>query len=154
MTWRGLRHWLGALFGSARRAGYPGDFTGRSVATYAPRQDGRADPGEVVWAWVPFEEDHSQGKDRPVLVVGHEDRWLLALMLSSHDRTRTANGTRRPAWVGIGTGEWDAQRRPSFVRADRVLRIAPSQVRRIGAQLDRARFERVAASLREHRGWR
>ena len=121
---------------------------------YSPDLDGLADPGEVVWAWVPFEEDHSQGKDRPVLVVGRDERWLLALMLSTHNRTRAANGTRRPAWVGIGTGEWDAQRRPSFVRADRVLRIAPSQVRRIGAQLDRARFEQVAAALREHRGWR
>lgn len=37
---------------------------------YAPSLDGRADPGEIVWTWVTYEEDPSQGKDRPVLVVG------------------------------------------------------------------------------------
>ncbi len=37
---------------------------------YAPKANGKPDPGEVVWAWVPYEEDPSQGKDRPVLVIG------------------------------------------------------------------------------------
>lgn len=36
-----------------------------SSPTYAPVANGRPDPGEVVWAWVPYEEDTSQGKDRP-----------------------------------------------------------------------------------------
>ena len=36
---------------------------------YAPKPDGRPDPGEVVWTWVPYEDDPSQGKDRPVLLV-------------------------------------------------------------------------------------
>src|SRR6476469_6178015 len=36
---------------------------------YAPEADGEPDPGEVVWAWVPYEEDASQGKDRPVLLL-------------------------------------------------------------------------------------
>ena len=34
-----------------------------------PERDGEPDPGEVVWAWVPYEDDPSQGKDRPVLVL-------------------------------------------------------------------------------------
>ena len=38
--------------------------------SYAPAPDGEPDPGEVVWAWVPYEEDASRGKDRPVLVIG------------------------------------------------------------------------------------
>jgi hypothetical protein len=42
---------------------YAGDFTGKAKLQYAPVGDGQPDPGEVVWAWVPFEEDHSQGKD-------------------------------------------------------------------------------------------
>ncbi len=41
---------------------------------YAPKANGKPDPGEVVWAWVPYEEDPSQGKDRPVLVIGTEGR--------------------------------------------------------------------------------
>ncbi|MDT7590021.1 MAG: hypothetical protein QOE32_7571, partial [Pseudonocardiales bacterium] len=40
---------------------------------YAPNPDGGADPGEVVWAWVPFEEHDGRGKDRPLLVVGRDD---------------------------------------------------------------------------------
>src|SRR3954465_3472466 len=48
---------------------YPGDFTGRAKTSYAPKPDGNPDPGEVVWTWVPFEEDYSQGKDRPVLLI-------------------------------------------------------------------------------------
>ena len=50
---------------------------------YAPSADGLPEPGEVCWAWVPYEEDASQGKDRPVLVVGMRGKQWLALM---HDR--------------------------------------------------------------------
>src|ERR1700761_1921415 len=32
---------------------------------YAPDLDGRADPGEIVWTWVIYEDDPSRGKDRP-----------------------------------------------------------------------------------------
>ena len=39
---------------------------------YAPDLDGRADPGEIVWTWVVYEDDPSRGKDRPVLVVGRD----------------------------------------------------------------------------------
>ena len=49
----------------------PGPPGGRHL-DYSPDLDGRADPGEVVWAWVAYEEDAGQGKDRPVLVVGRE----------------------------------------------------------------------------------
>ena len=52
---------------------------------YSPSLDGDADPGEIVWTWVPFEEDHSQGKDRPVLLVGRDGEYLLALMMTSKD---------------------------------------------------------------------
>src|SRR6185312_4516876 len=68
-------------------APYPGDFSGTSTVTYAPKPDGAADPGEIVWTWVPYEEDYSQGKDRPVLVVGRNGRRLLALMLTSKDHS-------------------------------------------------------------------
>ena len=36
---------------------------------YAPEVDGEPDPGEVVWGWVPYEDDPSQGKDRPVILL-------------------------------------------------------------------------------------
>lgn len=134
---------------------YRGDFTGRATISYAPRADGDADPGEVVWAWVPYEEDHSQGKDRPVLVIGLLDGDLLGLMLTSkdHDRSRESSRGDGPHYYDLGTGDWDKRGRPSEVRLDRVLRLAPSAVRREGAALESGRFDQVAAAARDVLGW-
>ncbi|MBT9258073.1 type II toxin-antitoxin system PemK/MazF family toxin [Phycicoccus sp. MAQZ13P-2] len=136
-----------------RTGGYPGDYTGPLDPVYAPRPDGRPDPGEIVWTWVPYEEDHTQGKDRPVLLVGHDGDWLLGLQLTSKDHDRDAEQERRAGrrWVDIGTGAWDRQGRPSEVRVNRVLRVDPAAVRREGAVLDRARFLEVAAAVRATR---
>src|SRR3712207_8323515 len=57
---------------------------------YRPRDDGEPDPGEVVWAWVPYDEGDGRGKDRPVLVVGRRGADLVGLMLSSQDHDRDA----------------------------------------------------------------
>jgi hypothetical protein len=125
------------------------DFPGLPVMEYSPQDDGLPDPGEIVWAWVAFEEDHSQGKDRPVLVVGRDGESLLALMLTSkdHDRDEAQDARYGRHWADIGTGTWDAQRRPSEVRLDRILRIDPATVRREGAVLDRRRFDQVAREV-------
>ena len=119
---------------------------------YAPDPDGQPDPGEIVWTWVPYEEDHTRGKDRPVLLVGADGPWLLGLMLSSRDRDAapTHHGER---WMDLGTGEWDARRRPSEVRLDRVVRLDPDAVRREGAVLDQRRFDAVARALPAPRDW-
>jgi PemK-like, MazF-like toxin of type II toxin-antitoxin system len=115
---------------------------------YAPDLDGAADPGEIVWAWVPFEENDGRGKDRPMLVVGRGGGDLLGLMLSSQ---HSHDGD--PDWVSIGSGTWDREGRESFVRLDRVLEIGEHGIRREGAVLDRDRFERVAGELRDRFGW-
>jgi hypothetical protein len=120
--------------------------------SYSPNPDGRPDPGEIVWTWVPFEEDHTQGKDRPVLVIGRDGPWLLAVMLTSkdHDRDAADEARRGRQWVDIGSGPWDRQGRPSEVRVDRILRVDPTTVRREGAVLDREPFDLVAAQVRAH----
>lgn len=125
----------------------------REIA-YSPHLDGDADPGEIVWTWVEFEDDPTQGKDRPVLVVGrdaadHDRTHLLGLMLSSKDYHRDD-----PDWISVGSGVWDADERESFVRLDRVLLVVDDQIRREGAVLDRGRFDTVAAQLRSRFGWR
>lgn len=125
---------------------YPGDFTGVVAVRYSPRADGRADPGEIVWTWVPYEEDHRQGKDRPVLLVGEDGPWLLGLMLTSKDRNNGAH--RDAAYVDIGSGPWDREGRPSEVKVNRVVRVDPAAIRREGAVLDRRRFTQVSAGLR------
>ncbi|MEU2349796.1 type II toxin-antitoxin system PemK/MazF family toxin [Modestobacter sp. NPDC049651] len=140
---------------AARRAPAPTPASAPVEIDYAPRDDGRPDPGEIVWAWVPFEEGDGRGKDRPVLVVGREGATLLALMLSSKDHDLDAADEARHgrSWIDIGTGGWDRQGRPSEVRVDRVLRLDPGAVRREGAVLDRARFREVAAEVRRVHGW-
>ena len=137
----------------ARGAAYPGDFRGIPKISYAPNPGNGnvADPGAIVWTWVPFEEDHSQGKDRPVLVIGHDDRWLLALPLTSKDHDRDAAMQTRAGrlWTDIGSGPWDHRGRSSEVRVDRILRVDPARVRREGAVLDERRFNQVAAAVRK-----
>ncbi|MCK1803730.1 MULTISPECIES: type II toxin-antitoxin system PemK/MazF family toxin [unclassified Brevibacterium] len=132
--------------------GYPGDHTGPIRPVYAPDLDGDADPGEVVWGWVPYEEDHTQGKDRPVLIIGHEGRWLLGLMLTSKDNVPGGVGEvrsdGRSRWINIGSGDWDSQGRPSEVRLDRVIRIDDHAVRREGAIMPMELFSRVVSEVR------
>jgi len=134
---------------TAEAGGYPGDFEGKVVPEYAAQLDGEADPGEIVWTWVPYEEDFSQGKDRPVLILGRDGAWLLGLMLSSKDHDKDAADEARwgRRWMDIGTGPWDSRGRPSEVRLDRVIRVLPSEVRREGAVVDRALFDAVVDSL-------
>ena len=127
----------------------------RSLIRYAPASNGLPDPGEVVWAWVPYEEDPSQGKDRPVLLIGTAGSDLLALPLTSKDRTRDpaelAEEARRGRhWMDVGTGGWDRQGRPSEVRLDRLLHLAPTAVRREGAALPRPVFDAVLAAAARH----
>jgi hypothetical protein len=122
---------------------------------YRPLADDRPDPGEIVWAWVPYDEGDGRGKDRPVLVIGRRGEVLLGLMLSSKDHDRDAADEARfgRVWTDIGTGAWDARRRPSEVRLDRLLSLDPGTVRREGTALDRARFDRVVAEARVIQGW-
>ncbi|MCM6762066.1 type II toxin-antitoxin system PemK/MazF family toxin [Rathayibacter sp. ZW T2_19] len=115
-------------------------------AGYAPTADGDPDPGEIVWTWVPYEEDDGRGKDRPVLVLAVEKAGtVLAVRLSSkqHD-----------GYLPVGTGEWDAEGRPSWVDPERVFRIHPAGMRREGAVLERSRFDTVARTVSTRYGWR
>jgi PemK-like, MazF-like toxin of type II toxin-antitoxin system len=115
---------------------------------YAPDLDGRADPGEIVWTWVVYEDDPTKGKDRPVLVVGRDRSTLLGLMLSSQHHHR-----EDPNWVGVGRGSWDYESRESWVRLDRVLDVPEEGIRREGAILAREMFETVAVRLRAEYSW-
>ncbi|GAA2168409.1 type II toxin-antitoxin system PemK/MazF family toxin [Pedococcus bigeumensis] len=130
---------------------YPGDFVGLPEMEYSPVPDGRPDPGEVVWTWVPFEDDHRKGKDRPVLLIGRDGRWLLGVMLTTKLRVGTDERRRQPSGrVPVGVGAWDRQRRPSEARVDRIIRVKRSKIRREGAAIDAERFAAVAAGVRRN----
>jgi hypothetical protein len=157
---RSIRIGLEVLAGSSTEA--PAEITtGRPVTRtsvptahrarrliYSPNLDGRADPGEVVWTWVTYEEDPTRGKDRPVLVVGRDHATLLGLMVSSQE----SHAVDR-SWVGIGSGSWDGEGRPSWVRLDRVLDVPEESIRREGAIMERHIFDVVAARLRSDFSW-
>ncbi|MCW6006633.1 type II toxin-antitoxin system PemK/MazF family toxin [Micromonospora sp. CPCC 205371] len=121
---------------------------GGRILEYNPELDGEADPGEVVWTWVAYEDLPDQGKDRPVLVAGRQGRTLLGLMLSSNEERE---GDRH--WFALGPGAWDRQERPSWVRLDRVLVVDEDGIRREGCILDPHRFAEVAAVLKNRYGW-
>ncbi|HEX4818352.1 MAG TPA: type II toxin-antitoxin system PemK/MazF family toxin [Nonomuraea sp.] len=117
---------------------------GAATLAYSPDLDGLADPGEIVWAWVPYDEDPSRGKDRPLLIVGRSGRRLLGMMLSSR-------GDGGPDWLRLGA--WGRDERVSHVRLDRVFVLDEGDIRREGAVLDADRFARVAAQLMKTHGW-
>ena len=152
-----LNRELGATTGTATPSGTVGrgpqpTVSGDVRIGYSPNADGLPDPGEVVWAWVPYEEDATQGKDRPVLVIGEDGDVLLALQLTSKDHDVDEDQERRSGreWMDIGTGAWDAQRRPSEVRLNRLIRLDPAGVRREGAALPRPVFEAVVEAARPY----
>jgi len=132
--------------------GQASDYDGPVEVCYAPHPDQDPDPGEVVWTWVPYEEDATVGKDRPVVVIGRTGRRrprgeLAIVMLSSQDHRGDAR------WLVLGSGAWDVEDRVSSVRLDRVLAVDPTAVRREGATLERSRFDELTAALRARHSW-
>ena len=107
--------------------------------TYAPSKDGAPDPGEVVWAWVPYAEHDGRGKDRPVLIIARIDsRTVAGCYLST-------KGHR--GFLELGAGPWDGQGRPSYLNPERVLRVPHDAMRREGAVLDRQRYRAMTEAI-------
>ncbi len=143
MTGR-LRGTFSRLVGKIRRRPPATTSTGL-VIEYSPSLDGDADPGEVVWTWVPYEDDPSQGKDRPVVVIGRRGSRLVGVALTSKVHHNEAQ-------VPVGAGRWDRDGRPSYAKVERLLDIDARGVRREGAILDRARFDAVVAGAKRAHG--
>lgn len=139
-----------ASTGAPDSSDYPGDYRDMINFEYSPSLDGDADPGEIVWTWVPFEEDHSQGKDRPVLLVGRDGEYLLALMMTSKDHNNREHAD--PNYLDIGSGPWDPQGRASEVKLNRVIRVRPDSMRREGAIMPEDTFRLIERAWTRHNG--
>lgn len=124
--------------------------------SYQPVADNDADPGEVVWTWVSYEEDPTQGKDRPVVVLARTGSDVVVAQLTSknHDIDREQEAHWGRYWLAIGAGDWDPQGRVSSVRLDRLLLVSQRDVRREGASLDRATYNKVVTAIAKHWGKR
>lgn len=115
---------------------------------YAPDRDGAPDAGEIIWTWVPYEENDGRGKDRPVLVIGREsaERVFAVRMTSkAHDGDRD--------YLSIGSGAWDSQGRESWVDIEQLYSVHETGLRREAAVLDRSRYGRIASALSRRYGW-
>ena len=139
-----------ASTGASDGSDYPGDYRDIINFEYSPSLDGDADPGEIVWTWVPFEEDHSQGKDRPVLLVGRDGEYLLALMMTSKDHNNREHADSN--YLDIGSGPWDPQGRASEVKLNRVIRVRPDSMRREGAIMPEDTFRLIERAWTRHNG--
>ena len=126
--------------GAEKSSPNPTPRRGQVQISYEPAFDGDADPGEIVWAWIPYEDDPAEGKDRPCLVIGRIDDRLAAVALTSKESGRP--GDR----LAVGTGPWDHERRPSWAKIDRVIALRPDHVRREGAIFPAERFDSVVAA--------
>lgn len=116
--------------------------------SYSPQTDGSPDPGEIVWTWVPYEENDGRGKDRPVLVVATErGGTVLAVQLTS--KAHDGDGE----FVALGSGSWDAEGRASWVNLERVFRVHPDGMRREASALDAQRYASVKAALVRRYRW-
>ena len=124
--------------------------------SYQPVADNDADPGEVVWTWISYEEDPTQGKDRPVVVLARTGSDVVVAQLTSknHDIDREQEAHWGRYWLAIGAGDWDPQGRVSSVRLDRLLLVSKRDVRREGATLDRATYNKVVTAIAKHWGKR
>jgi hypothetical protein len=133
---------------------------GDVIIEYTPSLDGDPDPGEVVWTWVPYEDDPSQGKDRPVVIVGRRGSGLAGSGLAGSGLAGsglvgvalTSKQHDREPQVEVGTGPWDREGRTSYAKLERLLAVDPKQVRREGAVLGKRRFDEVIAGLEQLHG--
>jgi len=115
---------------------------------YSPSRNRLPDSGEIIWTWVPYEENDGRGKDRPVLVIGRHsaDRVYAVRMTSkAHDRDRD--------FISIGSGAWDGQGRESWVDIEQLYSVHHDGMRREAAALDAGRYSRVAQALIDRYGW-
>lgn len=115
---------------------------------YAPARNNLPDSGEVIWTWVPYEENDGRGKDRPVLVIGqHTAQRVYAVRMTS----KPHGGDRD--FLSIGSGGWDNQGRESWVDIEQLYSVHEGGMRREAAVLDAGRYGRVAQALIARYGW-
>lgn len=127
--------------GAGMRPAYPGDLEGPLPAD---RIGSTRDitTGDVIIAWVPSREDPSRGETDPVLVVGREPGWLLAVQVTLDVEPGAADR------IDIGIGEWDGATGEAQALTDRVIRVHEESSRKTGARVSRSRMLAVGRALR------
>ncbi len=87
----------------------------------------KAKPWEIWWAYVVFEDDESQGKERPVLVLEDNTVYVLSLMITSHAGRDVYGEHEIVKWQSTGLSK------PSTIRITRRLELSEDDlIRKIG----------------------
>ena len=87
----------------------------------------KAQPWEIWWAYVSFEDDASQGKERPVLVLEDGVVYVIALMITSHEQRNVFGEYDVTKWQSAGL------KTPSTIRLSRRLKLEESDlIRKMG----------------------
>jgi hypothetical protein len=103
------------------------------------RRRGGPQPGEIWWAFVPYEDGAGPGgKDRPCLVLDvHGSEALVAKITSKYHDERPGVIALPPGSVG------DAQGRASFLETGELREVAYAAFRRRAGQVDPAVWDQV-----------
>ena len=114
----------GLLLAAARLWWLRGDPDSESVPEPLPAR------WDYWFADVPFAEDPTQSKDRPVLVLAVTRKYVLALKVSSQDKSSHHD------WVRVDTSAWDLSKSDDFswLSLDDVQRLGFSRLRRLLGQ--------------------
>jgi len=133
----------GGSGGSLRQHALPDVAPGDVRFAYRPRHpDGHPDPGEVVWAHVPFEDNPKVGKNRPVLIVGRtKDGNLVGVQLTSK--------THHPGSIPI---EWGDKNIASHIRPERFIQVDKSNYFKEGSYIKKPKFQDIVNTLTKRHG--
>ncbi len=100
--------------------------------------------GDIIDAFVYFEDNPSIGKKRPVLVISPEEMFVLSLKMTSHPPRQVYQGEYPVMrWKEAGLSK------PTTVRASKVLRIRYDDIICVRGRLDEADMIHIRALLRQ-----
>lgn len=101
-------------------------------------------PGSVVWTWIRFSDDITQGKDRPVVVMTVNGSKLQVLPMTSKEHANRSDE------MTVGSGPWDPRGRTSYLKLATLIQVDRQQVRRVAGRLDDRRFAMVMREVARH----
>lgn len=110
--------------------------------------EGELCTGDIVDAYVYYEDDPTNGKIRPVLVISPEESFVLSLKMTSHAPRQEFPGEYQVVrWMQAGL------RKPTTVRISKLLKVRYEDLIKIRGRLDETdMFQILSQFTRIHNG--
>lgn len=122
--------------------GYPGDFEGQ-IPPWRTHVDDDITSGELVRSLIPTADGHTRTEERDLLIVGHDAPWALGVEVT-YELDAAA-----PGRVDLGTVGSGADARAAQVITDRVVRLDPQAIERLGTRVPGSQLLAVRRLLDE-----